>query len=59
MVATGVTEPCLPHDISGIERAEHCANLSVEPDDFTNHRVLILGKGNSGFETADALLLGR
>ncbi|WP_255952639.1 NAD(P)-binding domain-containing protein [Streptomyces odontomachi] len=55
VMATGVTKPYLP-DIEGIADAESYAEVSVEPTDFTNKRVLILGRGNSAFETADNLV---
>ncbi len=55
IVATGVSQPWLP-DIEGIEHAEPYSTTSVDPDDFINRRVLILGKGNSAFETADNLV---
>ncbi|GHJ36923.1 NAD(P)-binding domain-containing protein [Streptomyces sp. TS71-3] len=42
-------------DIPGIETAETYQDVSVDRDDFTNQRVLIIGKGNSAFETADHL----
>jgi thioredoxin reductase len=56
VVATGVSEAYVPDDIPGIELAENYADMSVDPRDFAAQRVLILGKGNSGFETADALV---
>lgn len=55
IVATGVSKPYVP-DIEGIELAENYVDVSVDPEDFINQRVLILGKGNSAFETADALV---
>ncbi|TCP56892.1 pyridine nucleotide-disulfide oxidoreductase [Tamaricihabitans halophyticus] len=55
VVATGVPEPYVP-DIPGIEHAENYVDMPVDPREFTNQRVLILGKGNSGFETADNLI---
>jgi thioredoxin reductase len=55
IVATGVTKPYIP-PIPGIEHAELYTTVSVDPRDFLNQRVLIIGKGNSGFETADNLL---
>lgn len=55
IVATGVPEPYVPN-IPGIELAENYTDVSVDPKDFINKRVLIIGKGNSGFETADALI---
>jgi thioredoxin reductase len=54
IVATGVSMPWLP-DIPGIELAEPYATVSIDPEEFVNKRVLILGKGNSAFETADHL----
>ena len=48
IIATGVSQPHLPQ-IPGIELAENYATVSVNPQDFTNQKVLIIGKGNSGF----------
>jgi thioredoxin reductase len=55
IVATGVSQPYIP-DIPGIETAEFYGTVSVEPNDFVDQRVLIIGKGNSAFETADNLI---
>lgn len=55
IMATGVSRPYLP-PIPGIEHAEPYAEVSVDPRDFKGQRVLILGKGNSAFETADNLI---
>jgi thioredoxin reductase len=55
IVATGVSQENLP-DIPGIELAETYASASVDPLDYVNQRVLIIGKGNSAFETADNLV---
>jgi thioredoxin reductase len=55
IIATGCTKLYVP-DIPGIELAEKYTNVSVNPDDFENQRVLIIGKGNSAFETADNLI---
>ncbi len=55
VVATGVSKPVIP-EITGIEFAEQYEDVSVEPSDFLNQRVLIIGKGNSAFETAENLL---
>jgi thioredoxin reductase len=55
IVATGVSLPNIP-DIPGIENAEQYADVSVDPDDFTDQKVLIIGKANSAFETADNLI---
>jgi len=55
IVATGLSQLYVP-DIDGAELAERYDTVSVDPADFVNQRVLIVGKGNSGFETADALI---
>jgi len=55
IVATGVSKPYLPA-IPGIEAAELYETVSVNPRDFTDQRVLIIGKGNSAFETAENLI---
>ena len=55
VVATGVSQPYVP-PIPGIEAAELYTSVSINPREFVNQRVLILGKGNSAFETADNLL---
>ncbi|OPC80878.1 pyridine nucleotide-disulfide oxidoreductase [Embleya scabrispora] len=55
VVATGLTRPNTP-DIPGIETADDYSAVSVDPEDFVDQRVLILGKGNSALETADNLL---
>ncbi|BBB01565.1 putative FAD-dependent oxidoreductase [Actinacidiphila reveromycinica] len=55
IMATGVTRPYVP-PIPGVELAEQYSDVSVDPDDFTGKRVLIVGRGNSAFETADNLI---
>ncbi|HEX4786925.1 MAG TPA: NAD(P)-binding domain-containing protein [Actinospica sp.] len=55
IVASGVGAPYVP-PIPGIEHAEQYATMPVDPAGFTDQRVLILGKGNSAFETADNLI---
>ena len=47
VVATGVSQLYVP-PIPGIEHAEQYDTVSVDPDDFTDQRVMIIGKGNSG-----------
>ena len=54
VVATGfgaMNVPITP----GIETTERYWDMPVNPDDFTDQRVFIIGKGNSAFETADNL----
>jgi thioredoxin reductase len=55
IVATGVSRTYRP-EIEGIELTEGYDTMSVDPRDFLDQRVLILGKGNSAFETADNLI---
>jgi thioredoxin reductase len=55
VVATGVSKPYVPA-IPGIETVERYDEVSVDPRDFLDQRVLIIGKGNSAFETADNLM---
>lgn len=55
IVATGVATAYVP-DVPGIEHATGYEEVSVDPEDFANQAVLILGKGNSAFETADAMI---
>jgi hypothetical protein len=39
-----------------VETAELYGTVGIDPDDFVDQRVLIIGKGNSAFETADNLI---
>jgi thioredoxin reductase len=55
IVATGAGKSYLPR-IPGIESAERYGTVSVDPQDFRNQRVLIIGKGNAAFETANNVL---
>ena len=55
IVATGAFRPYLP-PIPGIELAEPYSDVSVDPADFENQRLLIIGKANSAFETGNHLL---
>ncbi|GAA2632636.1 FAD-dependent oxidoreductase [Paractinoplanes durhamensis] len=55
IMATGVSRMNIP-DIPGIELAERYDTMPTDPAGYEDQRVLILGKGNSAFETADALI---
>ncbi|GAA4044630.1 NAD(P)-binding domain-containing protein [Nonomuraea soli] len=55
VVATGVSRPNVPA-IPGIEEAELYGSADTAPESYLNQRVLIIGKGNSAFETADNLV---
>jgi thioredoxin reductase len=55
IMATGWGQPHVP-DIAGIELATGYEDMPTSPELFRGKRVLILGKGNSAFETANRLL---
>ena len=55
IMATGVSLPYVP-DIEGADLAELYRDTPVDPEDFVDQRVLIVGRGNSAFETADNLI---
>jgi thioredoxin reductase len=54
-VATGFTRENLP-PIPGLELADSYGEVSLDRREFAGLRVLIVGKGNSAFETADHLI---
>lgn len=55
IMATGAVKPIVP-DIEGlVELAESYENFDTNPERFKNKRVVILGGGNSAFETANDL----
>ncbi|MGF1675189.1 MAG: NAD(P)-binding domain-containing protein [Rivularia sp. (in: cyanobacteria)] len=54
IIATGAFKSYIPQ-IPGIELAENYVEVSTNADEFINQKVLIIGKGNSAFETADHL----
>ncbi|HEX2355807.1 MAG TPA: NAD(P)-binding domain-containing protein, partial [Micromonosporaceae bacterium] len=54
VVATGFGAMNVPA-IPGIETTERYWDVPVNPEEFTDQRVFIIGKGNSAFETADNL----
>lgn len=55
IIATGFRKPNQPN-IPGMELTECYSNVSVDPKDYINQEVLIVGKGNSAFEMADSLI---
>jgi thioredoxin reductase len=54
IVATGFGAMNVPA-IPGVEATERYSDVPVDPEGFTDQRVLVIGKGNSAFETADNL----
>lgn len=55
LVATGLWVPQTA-DFAGSELVEGYESISVNPADYKDQAVLILGKGNAAFETAQSLL---
>lgn len=55
ILATGIHKPFIP-DIPGIELVSGYEEMSLDPADYRNKSVLILGKGNSALETANHLI---
>lgn len=55
VVATGMSRPNVP-SLPGAELAERYDTFDTAPESFTGQRVLIIGRGNSAFETADSLM---
>lgn len=55
IAATGVFKPYIP-DIPGVELCDNYVDHDIDPEKYANKRVLVVGKGNSAFETADNLV---
>ena len=43
-------------DFAGSDLVEGYESISTDPEDYKDQAVLILGKGNAAFETAQSLL---
>lgn len=54
ILATGFTKENIPN-IPGIEHVDTYGSHSLDKSEYLNKRVLIIGKGNSAFETAEYL----
>ncbi|CAB1433418.1 unnamed protein product [Pleuronectes platessa] len=55
LVATGLWVP-QQVEFVGSELVEGYESISTDPDDYRDQAVLILGKGNSAFETAQSIM---
>nr|XP_061829585.1 FAD-dependent oxidoreductase domain-containing protein 2-like [Nerophis lumbriciformis] len=55
LVATGLWVP-QEAEFVGSDLVEGYESISTNPEDYTDQAVLILGKGNSAFETAQSIL---
>mmetsp|Transcript_41832 Transcript_41832/g.40182 ORF Transcript_41832/g.40182 Transcript_41832/m.40182 type:complete len:241 (+) Transcript_41832:317-1039(+) len=56
VVATGWTAEKIPSFIRGVEGVQTYGDHDMNRDRYKHKSVLIIGKGNSGFETADYLI---
>lgn len=55
LVATGLWVP-QKIEFVGSDLVEGYESISTNPEDYKNQAILILGKGNSAFETAQSIL---
>lgn len=55
LMATGALRPYLPPEIEGLEHADFYTTVDIDPTKYENKRVVIMGRGNSAFEIAEAL----
>ncbi|XP_072035776.1 FAD-dependent oxidoreductase domain-containing protein 2-like [Amphiura filiformis] len=55
IICTGISTPNDP-DFLGSEHTDSYDDMSLDTDDYEGQSVLILGRGNSAFETADHIV---
>lgn len=55
IIATGMGRTPNYPTLSGIDLAVHYLHCSLDPAEYADQRVLIIGKGNAAFETANSL----
>ncbi|XP_050391340.2 FAD-dependent oxidoreductase domain-containing protein 2 [Patella vulgata] len=55
IAATGMWKPNIP-EVPGIEYTEGYEDVSLNPEEFEGQTVLVLGRGNAAFETADHIM---
>jgi hypothetical protein len=55
IVSTGLWVPNAP-EFEGSQYTERYEDVSIDPSDFEGQRILIVGQGNAGFETAQNLV---
>jgi len=56
IMSTGISVENFPKRFRGFEHTESYSEMSTNPDDYEGQTVLILGRGNSAFETADNIM---
>ena len=52
---TGISKSYIPY-FEGVEYTETYKSFDMDPKRYSNKRVMVVGKGNSGLETADFLI---
>jgi thioredoxin reductase len=57
IIATGISVPYVPN-FTGNEHIEGYDTMDIDPENFLGKSILILGNGNSAFETASNLING-
>ncbi|EDV20869.1 uncharacterized protein TRIADDRAFT_31061 [Trichoplax adhaerens] len=55
IISTGISVPYVPAGFVGNDIIEGYETVSTNPSNFKGQNVLVLGQGNSGFETAQAI----
>jgi cation diffusion facilitator CzcD-associated flavoprotein CzcO len=55
VVCTGLWKPLLP-TFQGIEHLQTYDNMSVDPSDYVDQSILVIGNGNAALETAGNLI---
>ncbi|XP_071943865.1 FAD-dependent oxidoreductase domain-containing protein 2-like [Antedon mediterranea] len=55
IMGTGIGTPNKPY-FAGMEHTDSYEDMSINTDDFEGKSVMILGRGNSAFETADHIV---
>ncbi|KAK3717351.1 hypothetical protein QZH41_011592, partial [Actinostola sp. cb2023] len=56
IMSTGLSAENVPKNFKGIEYTESYSDISTNPKDYEGQSVLIIGRGNSGFETASSII---
>lgn len=56
IMSTGIWVENIPKHFRGQEHTQRYSQISTNPDDYEGQNVLIVGRGNSAFETADSIM---
>ncbi|EDV20876.1 uncharacterized protein TRIADDRAFT_31100 [Trichoplax adhaerens] len=55
IISTGLATPNIPSSITGLHHAMGYETMSTNTSEYVGQNILILGQGNSAFETAESL----